>query len=436
MDHPIRKIQLMAGLYALGLGLLFLTGCAKTRPLMPAPNIYQGPDAPELFSELQGELQSNEVDLLYVTDRKPETDENGQLAYGYGRSFSMAFGSAIVAIKPDMPWQDLERISLEPERSTKLTLQLKSIEERGRFVETPWPVLLVDQEVKFDPAILEQARLAERAFQAEIRQRLQIASKPEVVMFVHGFNNDFEYAAETLAELWHFLGREHIPILYTWPAGRGGPAGYNYDRESGEFTIFHLKNLLSSLADIREIEKIHLVAHSRGADVLMSAVRELVMASKAAGEDTRQRFRIENMILAAPDLDIEVVSQRFIAERLATEVGEVYVYTSQGDRAISLAERLFKSVGRLGRFAPEDLPADKLEMMKKVQGVSIIELKQKVDQTGHGYFHSSPEASSDLILTIRYGYRPGDPAGRPLKQVGPVFWMIEPGYPHSVKPGN
>ena len=86
--------------------------------------------------------------------------------------------------------------------------------------------------------------------------------------------------------------------------------------------------------------------------------------------------------------------------------------------------------------APEDLPADKLEMMKKVQGVSIIELKQKVDQTGHGYFHSSPEASSDLILTIRYGYRPGDPAGRPLKQVGPVFWMIEPGYPHSVKPGN
>ena len=66
-------------------------------------------------------------------------------------------------------------------------------------------------------------------------------------MFVHGFNNDFDDAAFTLAEMWHYLGREQVPLLYTWPAGRGGPSGYIYDRESGEFTVYHLKRLIRAL---------------------------------------------------------------------------------------------------------------------------------------------------------------------------------------------
>jgi hypothetical protein len=34
-----------------------------------------------------------------------------------------------------------------------------------------------------------------------------------------------------------------VPVAYTWPAGSsGGPLkGYNYDRESSTFTVFHLK---------------------------------------------------------------------------------------------------------------------------------------------------------------------------------------------------
>jgi len=43
--------------------------------------------------------------------------------------------------------------------------------------------------------------------------------RKEVFIFVHGFYNDFNDAAFTLAELWHFVGRVGIPILYTWPAG-------------------------------------------------------------------------------------------------------------------------------------------------------------------------------------------------------------------------
>ena len=75
---------------------LLLAGCAG-RPLMPTPNLYAA-GAREPFARTPPELRSTRVDLLYVTDRVPQPDESGNLAYGYQRSLSMAFGSAIVEI--------------------------------------------------------------------------------------------------------------------------------------------------------------------------------------------------------------------------------------------------------------------------------------------------------------------------------------------------
>ena len=100
------------------------------------------------------------------------------------------------------------------------------------------------------------------------------------IIFVHGYNNDFTDSVRTIGNLWHFMGRQGVPIAYTWPAGAGGLAGYTTDRESCEFTIFHLKTFLEDLAADPEIEKIHILAHSRGTDVSVTAVRELAIAAR------------------------------------------------------------------------------------------------------------------------------------------------------------
>jgi esterase/lipase superfamily enzyme len=334
--------------------LAALGGCSGQRTLMPAPNLYQGDQAPALFGELPAELRTREIELLFVTDRKPERDEDGRFRYGYERSASTAFGSATVSLSPDLPWDDLERASLEEDRSTKITLEVTSIEETGRFPPTPWPVFRTEEGLVIRPDVKEDIRRVAGQLRAELKRRLDLSPKPEVLFFVHGFNNQFEDAAETLAELWHFLGREHVPVLYTWPAGRGGMRGYTYDRESGEFTIFHLKNVLRLLADMPEIERVHLVAHSRGTDVLTSAVRELLLTGRAAGHDNHEQYRIANVVLAAPDLDIDVTLQRLAAEQLNEELGDVTIYTSQSDRAIGAAQSLFKSRERVGRVDLDD----------------------------------------------------------------------------------
>lgn len=79
---------------------------------------------------------------------------------------------------------------------------------------------------------------------------------------------------------------------------------YTLDCESGEFTILRFKQLLRFPAKFEEIEKMHLLAHSRGTDVVMPALRELVIEVRATGVDSRDVFKIENIVLAEPDIDV------------------------------------------------------------------------------------------------------------------------------------
>jgi esterase/lipase superfamily enzyme len=71
-----------------------------------------------------------------------------------------------------------------------------------------------------------------------------------------------------------------------------------------------LKQFLRILASTPELEHIHLIAHSRGTDVATTALRELVIETRAVGREARAFAKLSNVVLAAADLDMEVVSWR------------------------------------------------------------------------------------------------------------------------------
>jgi esterase/lipase superfamily enzyme len=330
-----------------------------------------------------------------------------------------------------LSWNQLASSSVVADRQAEVKMHMGSITEIGRTPQIPYPVVLDGDILKPDPAAITLAKSSAAVFQQELSRRLELSPRKEVVMFVHGYNNKFEDAAFTLAETWHFLGRLQVPVIYTWPAGHGGVKGYSYDRESGEFTVHHLKNFLRQLADNKDLERIHLIAHSRGTDVTTTALRELFIEAKAAGQNPRETYRIENLVLAAPDLDFEVFMQRILAERVGQGVDQLTFYTSQHDKVLGLAERFLGSATRMGRVQLENFTPKQIESMQKYTNVVFVELAGASEKGGHGYFHSSPEASSDLILLIRYGKKPGSENGRPLVPEGVNFWMIKEGYPES-----
>ncbi len=63
--------------------------------------------------------------------------------------------------------------------------------------------------------------------------------------------NTFRDAALTMGELCHFLGREFVCGIFTWPAGgkRGILFGYQVDYESRVFAAEHLRKTIRAIAE-------------------------------------------------------------------------------------------------------------------------------------------------------------------------------------------
>jgi esterase/lipase superfamily enzyme len=405
------------------MALIAVTGCSQQ--LMPTPNMYIHTEA-NPFADVPPALQTSDMDVLFVTDRAETKDKNGRPDFGFGRSRSLAFGSYIIGVGKDISWTDLVANSRTNSRNKSLPLYRKEIRVLGRLDETPAPMIMINGVLSEDPATKAQAVQMRDIFCNEVSRRLALTpSKKEVAVFIHGFNNSIDDAAFTIGEMWHFGGRKGIPIAYTWPAGKSYPADY----ESCQFTIFHLKEFLRGLASCPGVEKIHIIAHSRGTDVTTTALRELNIEYKAAGKDTRSELKLGNLVLCAADLDIDVVGQRIAAERLHLVPERLTIYVSQTDRALGASANLiFKGNDRLGHLSAADLTPQQRKSLAMFSQLQIIDANVKSDMIGHAYFHTNPAVSSDLLLVLRDNRGPGAENGRPMTHRNDGFWEIRDDY--------
>ena len=432
---PTAALVRSLGLYVIVL-LLLVSGCSGKRVMMPTPNGHLEPNY-DVFNKLDPELQTTDLELFFITDRAPEQDDAGKLYYGYGRTPSLAFGRVTVEVGEDITWEELVEASRSQRRVDSLELQIREVEELIRSVKTPIPFNEVDGRIVLKQDVVAQWEAGVEAFRRLLVNQLELTARKEVFIFVHGFHNTFDDAAFAMAELWHFLGRIGVPIIYTWPAGYPGLFGYTYDRESSEGTVYHMRKVLELISSFPEVEKIHLIAHSRGTDVALSALRELTIGARAAGVDPRKRFKVHNLVLAAPDLDLQITEQRVVGDQLTLSVNRFTVYASPKDRALGTSRRLFRSPrGRLGTLGIDEIPQKLAEAMEySGANVSIVSFEgasdvapSEGDTWGHSYFRDAPTVSSDIVLMLRDDLDPGSP-GRPLEQIGRKFWRVPPGYP-------
>lgn len=439
-----RLTMLTAALAAVVLG-----GCAATFPMMPTPTLYTGADAKPLFTEARPELRTPPLDLLFITDRAPATGAEGGEPYTAERSRSMAFGSTTVQFGEQLTWDALVRQSTTPERRPEIGLTLGPTKELGRFPSIPYKVVPTAGGVMRAPATIDEHEAASRALQAEVSRRLALHPRKEVVLYVHGFNNTFCDAALTMGELCHFMGREVVCAIFTWPAGStaGILSSYNVDYESSTFAVEHLRKAIRLISQTPGLERIHLIAHSRGTDVLVTALSDLSFEAYTQQSNLSRRSKVGNIVLMAPDLDPDVaVAKIFKAISdpdvpygpapnphmvLAPTPGfRITIYVSPEDQALAASSWLFGNLVRLGRLDDAMLSPEQIEQARTIGGLDLIQFRGKSDRYGHSYFISSAKVSSDLIALLRYGLRPGD-AGRRLEEIQKPFWRI-PVDPESV----
>ena len=205
--------------------------------------------------------------------------------------------------------------------------------------------------------------------------------KRRLLVFVHGFNNRYEEAVYRFAQIAHDSGSDAAPVLFTWPS-RGNIFAYNYDKESATYSRTALETLLRDAASKPDVGEITVMAHSMGSWLTMEALRQLSI------RDGKLPAKIRNVVLASPDLDVDVFSRQL--QEIDTRQVNMTIFVSDDDRALDVSRRIAGGVDRVGSINPNTEPY-KSEIEKA--GITVIDLTalRAGDATNHLKFASSPE---------------------------------------------
>jgi len=211
--------------------------------------------------------------------------------------------------------------------------------------------------------------------------RPHLTKSRRVMVFVHGFNNTFEDSVYRFAQIVHDSGADVAPVIFTWPS-RASVFDYNYDKESTNYSRDALEQILRAIAREPEVKDITVMAHSMGSWLTVEALRQMAI------RDGRVNAKITDVILASPDLDVDVFSKQFLA--MGKQHPRFTLFTSRDDRALALSRRISGNIDRLGQIDPSIEPY-RSELEKA--GITVIDLTQLKagDRLNHGKFASSPE---------------------------------------------
>lgn len=202
-----------------------------------------------------------------------------------------------------------------------------------------------------------------------------------VMVFVHGFNNRYEDAVFRFAQIIHDSDAQVTPVLFTWPS-RAKVFDYNYDKESTNYSRSGLERLLKALQNEKGVTDITILAHSMGTWLAMEALRQMAI------RDGRVASKIENVVLASPDLDIDVFARQW--SELGADRPTFTIFVSQDDKALALSRFISGDVQRLGQINPADEP---YRSQFEKAGITVVDLTdvKTGDRLAHGKFAESPQ---------------------------------------------
>lgn len=283
--------------------------------------------------------------IMVVTNRKPSPDRN--LLFGAERSDSLHFADVTVSIP----------LKREPGTIS----QPKDRPDLARDFGVTSAALTDD----------------ETAFAAQLRAKL--AARPQgqrtIFIFVHGYNVSFASGVFSTAQIYHDYKVPGIALHYAWPSAQN-TALYLYDRDSAEFARGGLARTLRIAATAKP-ESIVVLAHSMGTLVTMEAFRTLALSG-----DSQTISAVKALILAAPDIDVDVFRSQLAA--LSTRPETMVVLVSEQDKALKLSGELRGGRPRVGAGANKDeLLAEGLIVL------DIAALRKKGDALSHSTFANS-----------------------------------------------
>lgn len=362
------------------------------------------------------------MEFLYATDRAYAPEQPGLVPYSSERGVELRVGKARVQLgRPDHTWEEIQVASRSESKRGRPRVELASVSDQG-------PLWTFHPELKDLDTPAPSANGNPDPLASEIERLLSQTSRKEVFIFVHGYKNGFKDSMEVAAELFHYLGREGVFLSYAWPSDDSLKA-YFVDKLSSMYSARNFRFLLSRIARTTSAEKIHIIAHSAGTSLAAYALRDLrILYREKSAEELHDLFKLENVVLAAPDMDIMLFGQA-VHDGYLDMAKRTTVYGSRGDKALGMSSWLFKT-SRVGNpFAA--MSSSQLEKLRTTQGIFLVDATTAQQEyggwLGHSYFYENPWVFSDIILLLKQG-RPPAERGLIAQETG-AYWAFPEDYP-------
>jgi esterase/lipase superfamily enzyme len=321
--------------------------------------------APALRLAASAAGSASTVDLFVATTRRPSEDDG--VRFSGERTLTTRFARLTVAIPRDR--------------------------KEGEIV---WPrggapdAAISFAATRFETVPPERAR-------AGLAEAMRSSGRRHVLVFVHGYNTRFDEAAFRFAQIVADSGAPVTPVLFSWPSW-GTLTAYPYDRESAAISRDGLEAVLLGLARDPAVSQVSVLAHSMGGWLTLEAFRQIVIRERAVPA------KITDIMLAAPDVDVDVASAQGRILQTATRRPKVTLFVSADDKALNASRFLWGSRDRLGSLNPKEEPyRTNLER----NGVEVIDLTTDAssDPLNHGKFATSPQVVQLIGKRLASGQR-------------------------------
>jgi esterase/lipase superfamily enzyme len=233
------------------------------------------------------------------------------------------------------------------------------------------------QFVKFDE--VRDSSWAEMS--AGVNRQIAASRQKDLLLFVHGFNVDFESALIRTAQVALDMPFNGAVVCYSWPS-QGGVTNYandaNKNAESVEPFAMFLQQLL---ADVPPETRVNIVVHSMGNRLVLQGIAGLPSPAKSKP--------IATLALCAPDVGISDFQK--LAPAVVKQCERVALYASTGDSALIISKRVNQEQ-RAGDSHPPLV----------VAGIETIDVSAvDFDFMGHSYYGGNVDVLADLFRLIK-----------------------------------
>ncbi|MCA8991842.1 MAG: alpha/beta hydrolase [Planctomycetaceae bacterium] len=304
--------------------------------------------------------------VLFATNRQPDTSSlSQQVEFTNTVDAQPHFGSCSVALSHQEP-------EIEEPDNVVLATALS-------VLPGEW-----QKEVSYDQskyaAVDDKQLLSSDLFFGELRQQVARSRQHDVLLFVHGFNVDFDSAAIRLAQIAKDLPFNGAIVAYSWPS-QGGVGAYSADGQVVQQSIPAFKQFLTELTkQLPADTRINIVVHSMGNRLVLRTLAEL---------DESPHPRFQHVVFCAPDVGVEEFKEK--SPLAIKHCRHATLYTCMNDAALIASAKVNHEERAGGSLVPTIVP-----------GIDTVECAV-IDTSlmGHSYYGSNKFILRDLFAILK-----------------------------------